>query len=218
MRTPRRFTLLELLAVMAIMLILLALSLPVLRHAKEDGRNSQCVNNLKQIGVSLQLYCDGADGRIPPNSSGQYAGSSTSMIWFAPEMKMGMAYLVEGSNIKCFGCPLHGRFTPESVADRWLARKRGLAAAYNYRETFNGFNPVYDKNAGAPAVLMDHDLANGVTGSKLRAHGGAWTNILFYDGHVRGAANNGRFTDNNLLPDEDWVMLQTGIWNAADGI
>lgn len=59
------FTLIELLVVISIIGVLAGLILPTLGRAKEAGRSTACLSNLRQIGIAIQLYVDDHHNRLP---------------------------------------------------------------------------------------------------------------------------------------------------------
>ena len=69
----RAFTLIELLVVIAIIAILASILFPVFARARENARRASCQSNLKQIALSVFMYKQDYDEKLPKSGGGYYA-------------------------------------------------------------------------------------------------------------------------------------------------
>jgi prepilin-type N-terminal cleavage/methylation domain-containing protein len=63
-KRQRAFTLIELLVVISIISLLMAILLPALGRARETGRRTVCISNLKQLTLSWTNYASDNDGKL----------------------------------------------------------------------------------------------------------------------------------------------------------
>ena len=67
------FTLVELLVVLAVIALLAALLLPTLSKAKESARTTQCLNQMRQLGLAVRLYVDENGDAFPRSEHSAFA-------------------------------------------------------------------------------------------------------------------------------------------------
>jgi prepilin-type N-terminal cleavage/methylation domain-containing protein len=141
----RGFTLIELLVVIAIIAILASLLLSTLASAKERGRRSACLNNMRQFSLILHLYgMDNNDFLAPAysdmgetnfrlNASGQNRQIDLPVDEHIPVLSRTIRnYLVKmaGRNEKIMICPGLGR--PFTDPGGYYYDRYGMVLGYNY--------------------------------------------------------------------------------------
>ncbi len=198
----RAFTLIELLVVIAIIGILAGMLLPSLARAKESGKRIACVNNMRQMSISLSLYAGANNGKYPARTVGS-TPAKYNPRW--PEA------LKDGyKDLRVLVCPSDGPKPPASIPS-------GVEDADKAPRSYiiNGWNDFYGKTiADVPIDVpfaeggakkaedvvffgekknesyhfyMDLFEGNGNDYSELNQsrHGGTASNYAFGDGSVR---------------------------------
>jgi prepilin-type N-terminal cleavage/methylation domain-containing protein len=139
------FTLIELLVVIAIIAILAALLLPALVTAKNKAKRIQCLNNLRQLGIAVQLYAGDNQDHFPyPNVSQDDSKKIQGWLYQPPltyylanplRTYQGGALWPYLNNMAVYLCPKDNTNSP-----KWLQRPQRLST-YLMSLGVDGFSP-----------------------------------------------------------------------------
>ncbi|MEM4247043.1 MAG: type II secretion system protein [Candidatus Woesearchaeota archaeon] len=82
----RAFTLVELLVVIGIIAVLIGILLPTLGKARESGRRTVCMNNVRQIGIGFLMYAEANKGALPKDGEDGDAANEPVAAWNDPSL------------------------------------------------------------------------------------------------------------------------------------
>lgn len=121
----KAFTLIELLVVIAIIAILAAMLLPVLSQAKQRAWTTQCVSNLRQIGMGMKMFADD-NNELYPESGGDIYWGTNDPSTGKPSWSEQIYQYVLNTNV--YNCPGNVQLPPD------------MRGPFNY---FNGCRAAY---------------------------------------------------------------------------
>ncbi len=161
-RARRAFTLIELLVVIAIIGVLIGLLLPAVQAAREAARRAQCVNNLKQIGLSMHNYHD-TTSSLPWGfgwfGTGSWGLQSSAQVYLLPYMEQGTLY----NNINFIQNANGDNFQPGGFTNSTVTRSvinAFLCPSDLNRLTFADAPCNYVSDAGATNNAMYYEASN----------------------------------------------------------
>ena len=165
------FTLLELLVTIGIIAVLTGMIMVGLSQARAVAKRTFCTNNLKQIGLAVNMYAQNNSSRFP---------NAVSLPSFYSKQGIEPIRIVDAllsstrGNRQIFACPA------DSVVPTWFSRE-GSSYEFNGKlsgEHVDNFSEIREHGSSKVVVIFDYDCFHAVL-PRPRAK-----NYLFADGHV----------------------------------
>jgi len=201
--------------VIAIIAILSAILLPALSGAKKQGLKIQCISNLKQIGIAVQIYVNDHEDFLPgpiwSTARASYdKNSSQELIYYLASYLGSPDPSAKTVISEVFVCPSYRRYAPE-ISGGLIGRKIWFlnddvdtnpvnrVRPFGYPDTGSGeIAPMkltaFDQNAPPSSVFALCDLDQYVPGLSATAIGAPWWDLT-PEKPVHGTIRNHLFFD-----------------------
>jgi prepilin-type N-terminal cleavage/methylation domain-containing protein/prepilin-type processing-associated H-X9-DG protein len=198
------FTLIELLVVIAIIAILMAILMPTLSRAREQGRRAACLNNIKQLALSWNLYADDYEGRMvnANTARGTATVNRDSACWV---YWTDSATATEEQRLQGILDGLLYRYCPNVKLYKCPTGIRGEVVTYSIPDALNGYYYISGakeqiktlrtqiRNLSQQIVFLDEGRLSPSSWTiwydqerwwdQITARHGDGTNLAFADGH-----------------------------------
>lgn len=204
-RIKHTFTLIELMAVIAVIAILITLLLPALSRAKDMGRRTLCASNLKQVGSGFFLYAQDWSEYLPRAWDG-----NNSTLWGITIID----YIGKKTVLSCPSDSVHMSIQRSNSIYWW-----------NYLQYSYGCNWTYDSVAGTRLFteviwknrlnkipkISSTILAGDSLKSALMARGDDITNYWAI-GNRHGGSANMLFADCHVACFKQVELFYSNLW------
>lgn len=182
----RGFTLIELLVVIAIISVLIALLMPAVQQSREAARRTQCLNNLKQMGVAIHNF-HGQKGFLPPSRNYDHYTSWAFLI--LPHMEQVNLFDSWDPTLKYYYQTDEARLT-HIPAYLCPSRRSGMASIRN-----DDIYSPYETSPHIPGTVADYACSAGY------GPAGVWNWIDSNGAMIMGKAT----TDPPTVPDGSYA-------------
>lgn len=195
-KTTRGFSLVELLAVIAIVAILFGITVPIINRVVRSSHNTTCQANLRQLYTAINLYATD-NGRYPPSAQ----ESPSYITWYMyllgqtnNGVSIGPKYLDSG---EALGCP-EGHFSKTPTVPRWEVsygitslpvwiaggRTDSIPSFFTYKIHQRSEWPLIMDADYQRIFSLDNPTEDATNRERFKERHGDKANVMMADGHI----------------------------------